>query len=187
MLPEREGQLTTRRCAQYGTVLVECLATAGSELVRFRPVPQQKERGDAMDNLTKDCLEAQRLGYGVHYGWYKADHPHTADHFCGPAPLADGAKIRTCVECGFEFRPYHKNDKYCCEACRNKASQRRHRERLQPGKDGVPVRKCVVCGKAFGVGKISQETCSRSCGQRYRSQRKKTADRRVCDNAHERG
>lgn len=35
-----------------------------------------------LDNLERDVVAAMRLGYGVHYGAYKADHPHTRD--CSP-------------------------------------------------------------------------------------------------------
>ena len=28
-----------------------------------------------MDRIEYDVMEAERLGYGIHYGHYKADHP----------------------------------------------------------------------------------------------------------------
>lgn len=28
-----------------------------------------------LDNIEKDVIAAMELGYGVHYGHYKADHP----------------------------------------------------------------------------------------------------------------
>lgn len=31
------------------------------------------------DNIDLDMEDAERLGYGVHYGRYKADHPYTKD------------------------------------------------------------------------------------------------------------
>ena len=67
-----------------------------------------------MDNLDRDIREAQRLGYGVHYGRNKADHPHTK-----PVPI-DGqlsGVFYTCSYCGEQFKPNAKTNKYCNVEC----------------------------------------------------------------------
>lgn len=77
-----------------------------------------------MDNLTRDVIEAERLGYGCHYGHYKAACPRAeteAPEECDPA-------LRACAECGTLFRPVRKNHVYCCEECGNRA---RHRGKYQ--------------------------------------------------------
>lgn len=67
-----------------------------------------------MSNLDRDVREAARLGYGVHYGRYKADHPHTA-----PA-VEDGPPEKTvaCGHCGSLFVPKRYNQRYCCDVCK---------------------------------------------------------------------
>lgn len=45
------------------------LAAVGKETRRRRP----------KDNIDLDMEDAERLGYGVHYGRFKADHPYTKD------------------------------------------------------------------------------------------------------------
>ncbi len=46
-----------------------------------------------MDNLDRDVREARRLGYGVRYGRYKADHPHTKPD---PNAQVEEPEIRKC-------------------------------------------------------------------------------------------
>ena len=36
-----------------------------------------------MDNLDKDIRMAEKLGYGVHYGAFKADYPNTKEKNAG--------------------------------------------------------------------------------------------------------
>ena len=80
-----------------------------------------------MSNLDRDIKEAERLGYGVHYGQYKADHP-------GELPKAEEElpeETTKCAECGELFVPRKENQLYCCIRCkernRNRAAYlRRH-------------------------------------------------------------
>lgn len=104
-----------------------------------------KKPGKHLDNLTRDVLEAERLGYGCHYGRYKADHPHTPTAAPAPrrAPEKDKTHIserpRTCAMCGKTF--YSSNPrplKYCGPECAYEANQmhgkeryRRHREKMK--------------------------------------------------------
>ena len=113
-----------------------------------------------MDNLLKDIREAERLGYGVHYGHYKADYPHTADHSVNlePEPV-----LRKCAECGQEFEPARQNQRYCCEECKVRMNQRTgYQKRIELSMPLGPTA-CPVCGKTFDREKKSQIYCSRSC------------------------
>ena len=76
--------------------------------------------GKTIDNLTRDVLEAERLGYGCHYGKYKADHPRTAELVCGQD---DRTVLVACAECGTLFEPA-RNERFCCALCRNRARNR---------------------------------------------------------------
>lgn len=76
--------------------------------------------GKTMDNLTRDVLAAERLGYGCHYGNYKADHPHTAELVCEPD---DSTVLMACAECGTLFEPV-RNERFCCALFRNRARNR---------------------------------------------------------------
>ena len=111
-----------------------------------------------MDNLVKDVREAERLGYGVHYGHYKVDHPHTADT---SVDLEPEPTKRKCKECGEEFEPGNGNQLYCSRKCRKRVSDRAsyHRRKVKlPAGPAV----CPICGKSF-QRKHSQIHCSRSC------------------------
>ena len=130
-----------------------------------------------MDNLARDVREAERLGYGCHYGRYKVDHPYTRDEPDEPV-CETRHKPKKCPECGESFIPDHGCQKYCSIACNNRVIQRRYREKHSGRQMGAPVRNCVVCGEAYGTYKKTQMTCCRACGQVYRAQlqKKKTGD-----------
>lgn len=70
------------------------------------------------DNLDKDVAMALKLGYGVHYGAYKADHPHTREK--EPEEILDQSRFGLCLNCGKRFskcgRGYRKL--YCDDVCR---------------------------------------------------------------------
>ena len=80
---------------------------------------------DIPDNLDMDCRRAMELGYGVHYGNYKADYPHTRDDSL--EVVAHKYPERECKNCGKPFWPSRADQIYCCEECRNM----RNRERRQ--------------------------------------------------------
>lgn len=79
-----------------------------------------------MSNLDRDIREALRLGYGVRYGKYKADHPH------GTAPEQEDARpdnarpdnARQCKECDCVFVPHRHNQLYCCGECARRRAAR---------------------------------------------------------------
>jgi hypothetical protein len=86
-----------------------------------------------LDNIDLDMRDAARLGYGVQYGRFKADHPFTKDaneeRLTGkqkkqPAPEKVSIKQvheKLCPICGKKFITTTKLKKYCCPKCREKA------------------------------------------------------------------
>lgn len=77
-----------------------------------------------MDNLDKDIAMAMKLGYGCHYGAYKADHPHTRD-------ITDSAqnqtvKMMVCERCGQRYFKRKHNQKYCSTRCQQLAGMQRY-------------------------------------------------------------
>lgn len=86
-----------------------------------------------MDNIERDVVAAMRLGYGVHYGRYKADHPHTKIE---PEPEeidVSDIKFISCGYCGKQFSPFLEgrshNSKYCSRECYRNVGRERARSR----------------------------------------------------------
>lgn len=119
-----------------------------------------------MDNLLKDVREAERLGYGIHYGRYKVDHPHTANISVDldPEPVK-----RKCKECGAAFDPGASNQLYCCEECKNAAGSRRSYEKRKAMDLQVGMATCAFCGMEFYRKRKTQTCCSRSCSASNRN------------------
>ena len=78
-----------------------------------------------MTNLDRDIRMAEKLGYGVRYGLYKADHPHTKDIEVDVRIAAP----RKCQNCGAVFYTEIKNKKYCSTHCQKNAGMRRFSQR----------------------------------------------------------
>lgn len=78
-----------------------------------------------MTNLDRDIRMAEKLGYGVHYGLYKADHPHTKDIEVDVRIAAP----RKCQNCGAVFYHERGNKIYCSVRCQKNAGMRRHNQR----------------------------------------------------------
>lgn len=82
-----------------------------------------------MDNLDRDVAMAMKLGYGVHYGDYKTNHPNTREK--EPEQILDPNEYGICRNCGKMFpkrgRGYRKL--YCDDVCRMKYSYKVTRER----------------------------------------------------------
>lgn len=80
-----------------------------------------------MDNLTRDCVRAMKLGYGFHYGAYKAAHPKTK-----PEPVVKAVEpvsTGVCLCCGNRLLP--PKVKYCSEECGWRYRSRLRSERRQ--------------------------------------------------------
>ena len=89
-----------------------------------------------MDNLDKDIRMAEKLGYGVHYGAFKADYPNTKEK----TPEQIDPDLQPCLWCGMLFRKDPGRRKlFCCDVCRRMHhAQKEHEEtnerRLRDGR-----------------------------------------------------
>lgn len=89
------------------------------------------ERGGDLDNLTRDVLAAEALGYGCHYGDYKADYPNTRDT---PLPVKS-EPMKTCPTCGKSFPSNGKTrPAYCSPVCQKKMNSIRTAEKYREKK-----------------------------------------------------
>lgn len=123
-----------------------------------------------MDHLTRDVLEAKRLGYGCHYGWYKADHPHTkpVDDDLQALVCSGQEDTRICKQCGKPFVPEHRARQYCSDACKQIYSAKLNLEARRRAIANLPTKSCALCGKEFHPHNNKQIYCSISCAQRAR-------------------
>lgn len=84
-----------------------------------------------MTNLDKDLAMMRKLGYGPHYGAYKADYPNTREK--EPEVILDERDYGTCRNCGRRFskkgRGYRKL--YCDDTCRIQYNSRIKYEKTQ--------------------------------------------------------
>ena len=92
-----------------------------------------------MDRLEMDSVLMEKMGYGVHYGKYKANHPHTEElaHFQAGKP----EEKRQCAFCGKEFESNDRRKMYCDDDCKVRARNKRKSDSKRA------KMKCVVCGK----------------------------------------
>lgn len=83
------------------------------------------------DPLAMDVLRAELLGYGCHYGQYKADHPHTRaenearlEEMKKKKPRARRYIFTTyevyCAACGAKFYTTNRKKRYCSDTCGKK-------------------------------------------------------------------
>ena len=128
-----------------------------------------------MDNLSRDVKRAAQLGYGVHYGRYKAEHPFAKGHLEDTVP-EQKHQTRICKECGKEFIPHRKNQCFCEEKCRVKYHNRKAaRKSARKQKKGpyleIGPASCPICGAAFvRTSKDRRITfCGMSCAAQYRN------------------
>lgn len=89
------------------------------------------------DNIDLDMAAARRLGYGCHYGHFKADHPYTKDD--NEARLAAKPKRApqerpvyeiVCRGCGKTFTSPNRLRKYCDDRCKSKTDGAKQRAKL---------------------------------------------------------
>ena len=148
-----------------------------------------------MDNLARDVALAEQLGYGCHYGRFKAVYPNTMDksieEILGTGK-AKRVKIKTvevpetrkCKGCGREIQPgpYHKL--YCDDDCRRYHYEKRKRERK---KDAVEARSvCVQCGKPVILNR-RYKYCSDHCRMEAEKERYEvTKDRKIVERKRKR-
>lgn len=92
-----------------------------------------------LDNIERDVIAAERIGYGCHYGRYKADHPYTRVEEPERKDIPDDADKRVCGHCGKEFCLFPEgrshNSKYCSRKCYYDAAKLRAAERRYAKKE----------------------------------------------------
>lgn len=127
------------------------------------------------DNLVMDCRRAMELGYGVHYGHYKADHPHTRDTSLDPEPEHKYPE-RECKNCGEPFWPHRGDQIYCCEECRNERNRKSETKRP----DLARQTHCKRCGAEIVAPKF-RVYCSWECQEAaYKKRGKRQAGAESC-------
>lgn len=119
-----------------------------------------------MSNLDRDLAEANRLGYGVWYGRYKADHPAVPVEEPEPEvePLVkEDPNDAVCVICGMHFRKRRLTQKYCGMACSEEANRRRSKAKFERNAPIIKELTCPYCGIVFLPMNRAQKYCSREC------------------------
>lgn len=110
------------------------LASMGHETRSRRP----------KDNIDLDVEDAERLGYGCHYGHYKADHPNTKD--ANEARLYSRKKqqteeeqlrvkkvyVKVCPVCGKQFTTPWRVRVYCDDRCKQNSDSKKWRMNHPP-------------------------------------------------------
>ena len=95
-----------------------------------------------LDHIERDVIAAMKLGYGVHYGHYKADYPHTSDEEPLEMEIVPPERVRVCKQCGklFVVSSSQHNKIYCDDYCRTAFNSavyaRRYQERKAARKGG---------------------------------------------------
>lgn len=86
------------------------------------------------DNIELDMIDAERLGYGVHYGHFKVDYPLTKDAHGEklkkkkPKPATRPIFTRTCPVCEKVFTTHTKSRVYCDIVCKERRDRKAYRE-----------------------------------------------------------
>lgn len=133
-----------------------------------------KKRRKPADHIDYDVRQAEALGYGCHYGNYKADHPDTKAEYEAATGRVEKVKVapdrleRACLQCGGKFYAtvMQVNKKYCCDDCRQKADQARKVGR-------GPAIYCARCGGEIPRGSHRTVYCSQDCYYAAQHEREK--------------
>lgn len=110
-------------------------------------VAKETPRTTPLDNLDLDVADAMRLGYGVHYGKFKADHPYTKDaneerlqearkkRRAPAAPKGPKLYDKVCPACGKKFTTQRHDRKYCGDECKTKVGAKKYCEERKRKKE----------------------------------------------------
>lgn len=122
-----------------------------------------------MDALDLAMREAERLGFGVSYGKYKAAYPNGSGDVL-PKPKRSripNKKTIACRRCGVQFVPIQGSQKYCGAECKmmsaSERQRRAYREAHGVKKSDEPVTSCAICGSDFAPGDLRMKYCSEEC------------------------
>lgn len=123
-----------------------------------------------MDTLDLAMREAERLGFGVSYGKYKAAYPNGSGDVITPAVKTDldyEDDSRQCKLCGKTFTITHGNQRYCSADCSDQAKDNRIREydlRRRKEKNACSPKFCKECGATI-TAKGRMSYCSEECAK----------------------
>lgn len=120
--------------------------------------------------LDYDMRRSQELGYGPHYGQYKADHPNTRAEFEAltekKKPQATPREI-VCKNCGKTFtKTGCANQFYCSPECKEQGhieSVKRSKEKAKEKRPRAGTRQvCPICGQEF-ISTHGRKYCTVNC------------------------
>ena len=109
----------------------------GKKVETFHEAPRMIQP----DNINLDVMDAKRLGYGAHYGHFKADHPYTKDaNEARLEQMQQPARVRpvyefVCRGCGKKFTTRNKKRRYCSDVCKTKKNSADYRARSNEKED----------------------------------------------------
>ena len=121
-----------------------------------------------MDSLDLAMREAERLGFGVSYGKYKAAYPNGSAGVADPAIETDlqcEDDPSQCKFCGKKFTITHGNQRYCSVDCADEALRERQRKWSRSRSDkksGAAPRFCKECGATI-TDRARRSYCSDAC------------------------
>lgn len=127
---------------------------------------KRKKKHKPQDHLEYDVMRAEALGYGCHYGAYKADRPETRADFEADTGIVEIKKVDTskvekkCQHCGGVFYAGGLGTKkvYCSDECRQRANDERERERIKK-LNGI----CQWCGGEITHREYRTTYCCPEC------------------------
>jgi predicted nucleic acid-binding Zn ribbon protein len=120
-----------------------------------------------LDNIERDVIAAMRLGYGVHYGRYKADYPHTKDRpVPEPKKEPETEQDAVCSVCGKKYLRSDGCGKFCSEECRKVSRRARERKYYKNKRGEIAPIACPVCGKDFLPVSRRQKYCASVCARK---------------------
>lgn len=103
-------------------------------LDRAQHPPGRETNRRPPDNLDLDSRAALALGYGVHYGRYKTDHPHTRAEREARGEVDEKKRpprrsyTYVCPVCGGTFTTPTKSRKYCSQVCKTRKEYTQQKE-----------------------------------------------------------
>lgn len=118
-----------------------------------------------MDNIDRAMKEAERLGFGVSYGKYRAAYPSgSAGVLPSPRKSAVPQKpAASCVCCGKPFVRTHASQVYCSEECRYIVFRKRQNDYARRKTAAPLVAMCAICGADFKPKSRKSKYCCKEC------------------------
>lgn len=121
-----------------------------------------------MNNIDRIMKEADRLGFGVSYGKYRAAYPNgSGDVLVRPVePEPVQKPSRTCRRCGKPFVGAHGSQAFCSQECRHATIIERQdacykRKKLKEKR--ILILSCAECGADFRAVRETQKYCCEEC------------------------